>query len=96
MLWNSWGDGDSRHTARREGSMAPPLQAKVLLLGDSGVGKTCLRMRYIDNKFSQQFRTSIGLDFQFRATTALKGTPDQVDVNMQVIVSWILSLIEKA
>lgn len=61
-----------------------PLQAKVLLLGDSGVGKTCLRQRYLSNTFTNQFKASIGADFVFKKTTALQGTPDEVEINMQV------------
>ena len=36
---------------------------KVLVLGDSGVGKTALIQRFYNNKFSQQFRSTIGADF---------------------------------
>lgn len=61
-----------------------PLQAKVVLLGDSGVGKTCLRQRYLNNTFTNQFKASIGADFVFKKVTGLQGTPDEIDINMQV------------
>jgi len=36
---------------------------KVLLLGDSGVGKTSLLNQYVNQKFSMQFKVTIGADF---------------------------------
>ena len=37
--------------------------AKVLLIGDSSVGKTSMTMRFTKNIFSQSFITTIGIDF---------------------------------
>jgi len=39
---------------------------KIILVGDSGVGKSCLRMRYSDNKFTYNFVATIGIDFHSR------------------------------
>jgi len=36
---------------------------KVLILGDSGVGKTSLANQYVKGQFSSQFRATIGADF---------------------------------
>ncbi|MES1916659.1 MAG: Ras-related protein Rab-7 [Cercozoa sp. M6MM] len=36
---------------------------KVLILGDSGVGKTSLMNRYVSNDFSKQYKATIGADF---------------------------------
>jgi len=36
---------------------------KVVILGDHGVGKTCLMDRYVNNKFSLRYRPTIGADF---------------------------------
>ncbi|KAL4308150.1 hypothetical protein GQ457_01G029250 [Hibiscus cannabinus] len=36
---------------------------KVILLGDSGVGKTSLMNQYVHMKFSQQYKATIGADF---------------------------------
>ena len=38
---------------------------KVLLLGDSGVGKTALMMRFTENKFSPSFVSTVGIDFKY-------------------------------
>lgn len=37
---------------------------KVITIGDSGVGKTCMILRTCDNKFSHSFITTIGIDFK--------------------------------
>ena len=39
---------------------------KILLLGDSGVGKSCIILRYIENSFSQNLMNSIGVDFKLK------------------------------
>jgi len=36
---------------------------KVIILGDQGVGKTSLMNRYVNDKFSQQYKATIGADF---------------------------------
>eukprot|EP00794_Sanderia_malayensis_P006522 gene6522-7266_t len=35
---------------------------KILILGDSGVGKTCLIKRFTDNDFTDNFLSTIGID----------------------------------
>ena len=39
-------------------------QYKLIILGDSGVGKTCLLMRFTEDKFTQSHITTIGIDFK--------------------------------
>lgn len=39
---------------------------KMLLIGDSGVGKTSLLLRFTENAFSQSFLTTIGIDFKVK------------------------------
>jgi len=36
---------------------------KVLILGDSGVGKTSLMNQYVNKKFTNQYKATIGADF---------------------------------
>ncbi|AYV76278.1 MAG: hypothetical protein Terrestrivirus5_100 [Terrestrivirus sp.] len=39
---------------------------KLLLIGNSGVGKSCLVMQYVDETFSPSFITTIGIDFKIK------------------------------
>lgn len=39
---------------------------KFLLIGDSGVGKTCIIYRFVENKFDSSFVTTIGIDFKIK------------------------------
>ena len=39
---------------------------KILLLGDSSVGKTCFLMRYSDNTFQEIHMSTIGLDYKLK------------------------------
>lgn len=39
---------------------------KLLLIGDSGVGKTCIIFRFADNAFNPTFISTIGIDFKIR------------------------------
>ena len=36
---------------------------KIILVGDSGVGKTCILMRAVNNKFSDNYQPTIGFEF---------------------------------
>ena len=47
------------------------LQIKLLTIGDSGVGKTCLLLRYANDSFNQTFITTIGIDFKVSGACAL-------------------------
>mmetsp|Transcript_37835 Transcript_37835/g.118562 ORF Transcript_37835/g.118562 Transcript_37835/m.118562 type:complete len:125 (-) Transcript_37835:409-783(-) len=42
---------------------------KLLMLGDTGVGKTCLLLRYAYDSFSTTFITTIGIDFKIKYVT---------------------------
>merc|ERR1711939_341496 len=39
---------------------------KLLLIGDSGVGKSCLLLRFSEDSFTSSFITTIGIDFKIR------------------------------
>ncbi|KAJ3371108.1 hypothetical protein GGF31_003531 [Allomyces arbusculus] len=42
---------------------------KVLILGDSGVGKTSLMNQYVNRRFSMQYKATIGADFLTKELT---------------------------
>jgi len=48
------------------GNPAYDMQIKLLMIGDSGVGKTCLLLRYANESFSPTFITTIGIDFKIK------------------------------
>ena len=52
---------------------------KLLLIGNSGVGKSCILMRYADNSFTENFFNTIGVDFKIKTITL----NDQV-IKMQI------------
>lgn len=42
---------------------------KLLLIGDSGVGKSCLLLRFADDSYSESYISTIGVDFKIRTMT---------------------------
>jgi len=39
---------------------------KIVMIGDSGVGKSCILLRFADDKFNENFYATIGVDFRFK------------------------------
>lgn len=37
---------------------------KLLVIGDSGVGKSCMLLRFVEDNFTPSFITTIGIDFR--------------------------------
>jgi small GTP-binding protein len=42
---------------------------KIMILGESRIGKTCFISRYTENKFSGAYLTTVGIDFQTKIIT---------------------------
>ncbi|KNB43844.1 GTP-binding protein [Blastocystis sp. subtype 4] len=47
---------------------------KIVLIGDSGVGKSSLLLRFADGAFTDSFISTIGVDFRFRTVEVLDKT----------------------
>lgn len=56
------------------------LTFKLLAVGDSGVGKSSLLLRYSDDSFTPSFRSTIGVDFKLKSTH----TQDAKTVKLQI------------
>jgi len=52
---------------------------KLVLIGDSGVGKSCLLLRFADDAFTESYISTIGVDFRFRTLKI-----DQKTVKLQI------------
>ena len=53
---------------------------KILLLGDSTVGKTCFLKRYIDGTFQDAYLSTIGFDFKIKFVTLKDGKIVKVQI----------------
>jgi len=42
---------------------------KILIVGESGVGKSCLLLRFSDDTFTESFISTIGVDFKIKRLT---------------------------
>jgi hypothetical protein len=38
---------------------------KLVLIGDSGVGKSCILLRFADDSINESYITTIGVDFRY-------------------------------
>lgn len=52
---------------------------KLLLIGDSGVGKSCFLLRFADDTYTESYISTIGVDFKIRTIEQ-----DQKTVKMQI------------
>lgn len=52
---------------------------KLLVVGESGVGKTCMLLRFADNSFEENFLSTIGVDFKVKQIVV-----DEKKVKLQI------------
>lgn len=57
---------------------------KILLLGDGAVGKTSLILRFIENKFKEEYSVSLGVDFLTKKITFIDENDVKRSVALQV------------
>ena len=53
---------------------------KIVMIGDSGVGKSCILLRFADDKFNESFYATIGVDFRFKNISV-----DNKSVKLQIV-----------
>ncbi|CAG5984037.1 unnamed protein product [Menidia menidia] len=56
-----------------------PVTLKIILIGDSGVGKSSFMYRYVNHRFTNMYRATIGTDFLSKMIT-LDGEPISLQI----------------
>ena len=56
----------SKHTKKPSKGKQFDFTFKIVMIGDSGVGKSCILLRFADDKFNENFYATIGVDFRFK------------------------------
>ena len=64
---------------------------KLLLIGDSGVGKSCLLLRFADDTYTESYISTIGVDFKIR-TIELDGKT----VKLQIVRTPIPLIVRES
>jgi Ras-related protein Rab-1A len=64
------------HPTEPSGSGKP---LKLVLLGDPGVGKSCLLLRFVDGTYTDEYISTIGVDFKIK-TVEVGGEDAKLDV----------------
>jgi Ras-related protein Rab-1A len=52
---------------------------KLVIVGSSSVGKSCLLLRFADDQFNENYMTTIGVDFRFKTLNI-----DQKSIKLQI------------
>ena len=60
--------------------MSKGLPYKVLILGDSTVGKTCFLVRYVDDSFDDSTLLSVGMDYRLKNVKTEDGTKVKLQI----------------
>ena len=75
----SWKSGKSGKSSKKSNLSDYQMLFKIILIGDSGIGKTSIINKYINNIFTDKHLCTIGVDFMMK-TLKLKNT----NVKLQV------------
>ncbi len=69
-------ESKKKKTSRRRSSN---MNLKIIVLGDSGVGKTCLINRYVSGFYADSFTATLGVDFKIKNIETENG-----GINLQI------------
>uniref|UniRef100_A0A3P9JFX5 Si:dkey-13a21.4 n=1 Tax=Oryzias latipes TaxID=8090 RepID=A0A3P9JFX5_ORYLA len=64
-----------------------PLTLKIILIGNSGVGKSSFMNRYVNHRFTNAYRATVGTDF-FSKKNVLDGEPVILQVSSRKAQQW--------
>lgn len=93
------------HLSRAVDVRSSLVWVKVVVVGNCGVGKTSLIKRFCENKFSQSYQPTIGVDYGFKVHTAadkielrthlwdLSGASEYLDVRNELYVGADVVLV---
>lgn len=62
------------YTAIPSSNPHPAIHLQFVLIGDTGVGKSCILLRFADDTFTDSYMSTIGVDFRFRTVEVDKKT----------------------
>ncbi|KAL7712922.1 GTP-binding protein ypt2 [Entamoeba marina] len=65
--------------AARASTSTKESTVKLILIGESGVGKTSLLLQFADGKFSKDIASTVGIDFRVKRTEC-KGMPIKLQI----------------
>ncbi len=76
-------NNDKNKEKQYQRKMAYHYQFKYIVIGNSGVGKSCLLLQFTDNRFDSRNESTIGVEFGTR-TIQLKSKPKPKTVKLQI------------
>ena len=56
------------------------LAVKVCILGDTNVGKSCIAVRIVENRFGAQLPSTIGVSFTWKVVQTSSGTLYKLEI----------------
>lgn len=68
-------------------TLESPLLFKIIIVGDTGVGKTCFLHQYTHNEFKSEYNVTIGVEFSSKIIPLDSNTTAKLQIWDTVILS---------